>query len=439
MFAMENRWRVRSEAGGQGRSTVPFLLAAWMAFAFPGSGHAQLRYTARFALEKQTYLLGEPIFCKFTVENTGAQPFAFSYRLPGRVANPDLESEPRFTIRDQTGRKLADPAPRPCGGVAGSVVYGSVTLPPGQAHSERWLLNEWGRIGKPGRYEVRAERRLPLLSVHSATQQFSERPVAYALALNELRFEATPATEAQLQAAFEPFLKALSQPTSPEASEAALALVTLPRPFLLEKLVALATAPARERRWAREDALAGLARLGSPEALQAILRIARQGIATARGSEEDAPLRAHAVLLLAEKSDRSFIPPLLELLTTAPETLRDDILRALGFFNDPRANQALFEKLHSPRPDDRVNAILGLRNLGSKDAVPALLAMLKDPEARVRQVADFALQGLTGRKSGLSPDATKAESARVADQWHAWWQEHSATFVPVRQPPCRDW
>ena len=119
--------------------------------------------------------------------------------------------------------------------------------------------------------------------------------------------------------------------------------------------------------------------------------------------------------------------------------LRGDVLQTLGFFDDPRASEVLFDNLHAPREVDRVNAILGLRNRESKDVVPALLAMLNDPGSQVRQVANFSLQSLIGQKVALSARATRAESARVEAQWRAWWREKGASFVPVHQPPCRDW
>jgi HEAT repeat protein len=263
--------------------------------------------------------------------------------------------------------------------------------------------------------------------------------VAYALAINELSFAVTPATETELRATFQPYLKILEKPAVSNASEAALVLTTLPQPFLLEQLAALANAPAAERRWDRQQALEGLARLGTRAAWEEIRHIAR-GVRSsqAKGSADD-PLRAYAVQLLGEKGDPEFLPPLLAMLSTGPETLRGEVLRALGLFHDPRANQVLFQKLHSQVANDRVNAILGLRNLESKDAIPALIAMLSDPGAQVRQVAHFALQGLTGQKFKLSSGASRAESARIAEQWRAWWREHGASFVPARPAPCQDW
>ena len=58
-----------------------------------------------------------------------------------------------------------------------------------------------------------------------------------------------------------------------------------------------------------------------------------------------------------------------------------------------------------------MNAILGLKTLGGKEVIPALLAALDDPELQVRQVANFALEGLTGHKVS---DELPASAGRAA-------------------------
>jgi HEAT repeat protein len=438
--------RKRIAFRGARRFRQTLILAAMASVVCVPLARAQVSYVARFRLEKETFLRDEPVFCVFSIENTGTRTFALSYRAPSRTLNTELESEPRFTITDDNGRRVADPAPQPCGGAKGTAVYGSVTLPPGQTHTERWLLDQWARFSGPGRYHVRAERRLPLLAVNPQTQEFVEPPAAYALAINELSLEIVPSTTKQLEAAFQPYLQQLANPEAIDVAEAALVVTNLPQPFCLKRLIALATASAQERRWDRQQALAGLARLGTPAAWQAISKIA-QGEDPASPSAGDGPvsardnaLRSYAILLLAQQGDKAFVPALLGIASKTPDAeLRGDVLRALGSFDDPRANEVLFEKLRSSDPSDRVNAILGLKNLETKDAIPALLAMLKDPEARVRQVAHFALRSLTGQKIALPPDASRADSARAAEQWHAWWRDHGASFVPSPHPPCRDW
>lgn len=444
-FTLRNDSKNKQIPGRGLREVRFFLLAGLLLCLHPFSAAAQVSYVARFSMEKKSYLLGEPIFCTFSIQNTGLLPFAFSFRNPTRILNPELEGEPRFSVIDTAGHRLADPAPRSCGGAKGTAVYGSVTLPPGQIHSERWLINQWARFRRPGHYRVRADRRLPLLGLNAAKGEFTGPPVAYASATNEIAFEVTAATEEGLRAAYEPYQKALEKPGTAGFPEAVLAVTALPQPYLLARLVTLAGASSSERRWSREQALEGLARLGTPAAWDAILRIARgKGETRSVASKpveaaQDEAFRAYAILLLAEKGDPAVLSPILSILDSAPETLRGEIVRMLGFFRSPRANQVLFERLHSPVIIDRVNAILGLRNLEIKDAIPAIIAMLNDPEAQVRQVAHFALRSLTGQPFTLSSTATPSESKRAEEQWRAWWGKNGATFTIRRQPPCRDW
>jgi HEAT repeats len=393
---------------------------------------AAVSYVAQFKLEKQKFLLGEPIFCDFTLRNTSTQTLFFAYRFPARAANRDLPQEPNFLIKNAAGRPVMDPAPHPCGGAKGSVVYGSVTLPPGATQAERWLLNQWGRFTKPGKYTVLAKRRLGLSTVNPATSQVSTKPEAYAFARDHLTFEVAPSTPAERQAALAPYAKLLGNPDADGFAEAYLVATTLPRPAFLDRLSTLASAPAKEHRWDAARALEGMARLGTRAAWSAIFALVRD-------PKADEQMRAYAILLIGERADPAYLPAMIKMLATAPESLHDDIVRALGFFKSPRANQVLFDRLHSSRASDRVNAILGLRNLETKDAVPALLAMLDDPDDQVRQVANFALQSLTGQKFRLSGTPTTEETKRVAKQWHDWWLKHEATFVPVHAAACHDW
>src|SRR5258708_35910733 len=109
------------------------LVAATMSIS--GACWGQVNYVARFTLEKESVLLGEPIFCDFTLQNTGTRAFTFSYRFPDRVLNRELEQEPHFTIEEGTASPLLDPAPKPCGGANGTVVYCSASFPPLHTHN----------------------------------------------------------------------------------------------------------------------------------------------------------------------------------------------------------------------------------------------------------------------------------------------------------------
>jgi hypothetical protein len=404
----------------------------------------QASYQARFEMERSEYLLGEPIFCDFVIRNTGSQLFGFLYRSPSRVLAQDHEQEPHFLVRNSRGVNLPDSGPQPCGGARGTVVYGSVTLPAGQTHTERWLLNQWARFTSPGRFQVRAERRLTLRALNPQTGEFLEKPAAFALALDELSFEVKSSTAAQIETVFKPYLEKIRNPKDPDPAEAVSVVTTLPKAFFMEQLVAMANT-IKPDRWDRRDALNGLARLDTPTAWQAILKTARGAMPTTnsegKASTEgvDDAVRSYAVLLLAERADSAFLPTLVEMLSRSAEPLRGDILHALGFFHDPRAYRTLFDYLHAAQVTDRMNSILGLKNLGTREVIPPLIAMLNDPEPQVRQVANFALEGLTGHSLALPANPSRLEWERAENNWHAWWREHGGTFVPPRPAACHDW
>lgn len=406
--------------------------------------YAQVDYSVHFEMDKPSYLLGEPVFCRFVIRNTGSTIFAFRYRSPTRAQTSDYDQEPRFRVTDSHGVRLPDPGPRPCGGSQGTAVYGYVTLPPGQTHTESWLLNQWAQFASPGRYQVRAERRLALFPPDPQAGKFSEKAGAFSMAINELNLELVRGSSGAVEAAFQPYLAAVKGSKDPNPAEAVTVLTSLPQPFFLDQLVAIAKA-GKPDRWDRRNAVDGLARLNTPASWAAILKLVKEtdtnsssrGKGGAQGEEN--PVRSYALLLLAEKGDPAFIPAFVELLAKSDEPMRGEILRALGFFHDARAYQPLFDNLHSAQATDRMNAILGLKNLGTKEVIPALLAALNDPEVQVRQVANFALEGLTGYKVVVSPHPTREESERIAKQWHAWWLQHAGSFSPPRPAPCHDW
>jgi HEAT repeat protein len=145
------------------------------------------------------------------------------------------------------------------------------------------------------------------------------------------------------------------------------------------------------------------------------------------------------LLLLSEKGDPAFIPTILEMLGKSQEPMRGDLLRALGFFQDSRAYQPLFDNLHSTLATDRMNSVLGLKNLGGKEVIPALLVALDDPDSQVRQVANFALEGLTGHHVAMSATPSAEETRRIVNDWHAWWRKNAGSFSPQRPAACHDW
>ncbi len=423
------------------KPALQLSLLFFLAWMNPAPAFAQLDYSVHFELDKPAFQIGEPIFCRYVIRNTGSVAFSFRYRSPTRSLATDYTQEPQFQVKNTAGKRLPDPGPRPCGNPRGTAVYGSVTLPPGKDHTERWLLNQWARFSAPGTYHLRAERRLALLPIDPQTGNPVDKPAAFALAIDEFSIQVVPSTPAQVEASFRPYLDAIANPDDPDPAEAVTVLTSMPQPFFLDQLVTMLI-PGRPDRWDRREVVNGLARLDTSASWKAILKLFQEGDVWRDSGSKDGtedPLRSYALVVLAEKGNSAFIPVLLEMLAKSDEPMRGDILRALGFFHDARAFQPLYDNLHSTRMTDRMDAILGLKNLGTKEVVPALLAELNDPEAPVEQVANFALEGLSGHRETLSTNPTREESNRAADDWRAWWRQNAATFSPPKPAACHDW
>jgi hypothetical protein len=420
------------------------LTLACLVPGFAASALAQASYSVRFEIEKPQYYLGEPVFCRFVIKNTGGKVFAFRYRTPTRIISTDNDQEPRFKVVDARGVRPPDPGRKPCGSAQGTAVYGSVTLPPGQEHSERWLLNQWAKFSAPGLYRVRAERRLALWDPGPQVGEISNQAVAFALAIDNLTIMVLPSTRAQVEAAFQPYLRSVKNPKDPNLAEAVVVLTSMPQSFFLPQLAAMAN-PGHPDVWDRRDVLDGLARLNTSASWQEILTRFREPDVQAPVARDDSaasaeyPLQSYALLLLAEKSNPEFLSTLLQVLAKSSDPLRGDILRALGFFHDPRASQALFDHLHSADTTDRMNAILGLKTLGGKEVIPALMAALADPELQVRQVANFSLEGLTGHKVSDDLSVSPQDVERLENGWHDWWIASAGSYSPPRPAPCHDW
>ncbi len=408
---------------------LPVLL-----FGLLPAGEAQsVLYTARFYLERDRYLAGEPIFSVFEIKNDGPGIFQFAYRVPSRAAGEGLEKEPTFRIRTAEGELLPDVFDRRCPGAQGSVVYGIVRLSPGQAHRERWLLNEWADLTVPGRYRVGAERRLPLHGYDRAKAEFTEKPVAFARALSRLELEVveSQSTPEGLREAMQPYRSALKEDDGVRREEAVLAVSKLPQPFLLDDLAELTRETGPTSRQVRLRGLEGLARLGTREAWRAVSRVAYEA--------GDPATQSRAIRLLAEHGGPRHLQWLLDLVPDSNARVRAVVIQGLGAFQEPRAFQALFKYLHAEEAENRVGALLGLRDMRRKESIPSMIAMLHDPDARVRQVANFALTELTGRKVTYPAPTTADAARRAADEWKVWWQENHRSFSPPPSPDCRSY
>jgi hypothetical protein len=109
--------------------------------------------------------------------------------------------------------------------------------------------------------------------------------------------------------------------------------------------------------------------------------------------------------------------PIGELVTRAQDSsydvkVRSVALNELGATPSPEAAAHLASLVATGATDDRASAAILLRNQDMAIAVPALIAALGDPEARVRAIAR---DSLVARSRGRDFGEDRAA-------WQAWWQ-----------------
>jgi len=132
-------------------------------------------------------------------------------------------------------------------------------------------------------------------------------------------------------------------------------------------------------------------------------------------SQEPVPLvRATAAVGLRVLGDKRAIPALVTACGDPEPIVRADAVRTLGDLGGP-AEVAGLASLGRRDPDSnvRLEAIYAIHKIGGEDAIPIFIAALSDSDESVAFAAHSALLSQTGQQ--FSPDK---------NQWVKWWEEH---------------
>jgi hypothetical protein len=133
--------------------------------------------------------------------------------------------------------------------------------------------------------------------------------------------------------------------------------------------------------------------------------------------EPVALVRATAAVGLRVLGDKRAIPALVNAAQGDAEPIvRADAVRTLGDLGGPAEIMTLTPiARRDPDPNVRLEAIYAIRKISGEETVPIFIAALGDPDESVTFAAHTALLSMTGQQ--LSPDKT---------QWQKWWQEQQA-------------
>src|SRR6266404_1170674 len=105
----------------------------------------------RFYPEKQTYLVGEPVFIDFEITNTGDQPSWINQRMGAPCIEPDAIE---VLGAEHHGFGLDTGFFGCFGGIAGSCLDGTIELKPGAKHTAQIFLNAHFLLDHAATYQV---------------------------------------------------------------------------------------------------------------------------------------------------------------------------------------------------------------------------------------------------------------------------------------------
>lgn len=240
----------------------------------------QPEVAAEILPEEVVLSMGEPVFAELRVRNESIGPVRIDF---GR----NFLGNVHLVVNGVT----APPPGMPPGG--GISFPGEATLKPGEVYARRLLLNEWHDFSEPGKYEIRL--------------MLESQPIRLEASMT---LEIGPRDPARLAEVCEELATMAKSYHAEQARQAGKALSYAGDKACLPAMVRV----LKESFTGKEGAIAGLARLGTPAAIQAIvdawdsLRWDQRAGAFQelwkRGKQDD----LRAALAKAGKSDKVEIP-----------------------------------------------------------------------------------------------------------------------------------
>jgi hypothetical protein len=372
------------------------LLAGFLFFLLAGRAFAQLE--GRLYLDKDHYVVGEPIYLNFELTNKGREPLQFasgnSYSFCGG-----------YQIEVSNG---PPPSNSSClSGFAGSCIGGKRVIAPGEVHKDKVLVNYEHDLSKLGTYSINASR---TLSYGPPTETWPD-------AANEERFKVEAQFQIQVEIGndetlvpiFQPFVAALSSKEEERQREAARIIGSLAPSFLEDTILSMVNSPTT-----RPFALRGLRHLNTARSRGTLAGIV-QGTS---GYSYD---KQQAIKYLSEMGDQKYFPLLLdEAKKWEPNQARDYVLAAAELGGED-AMPYVVSLLGSSDPFSRGNAIMALPQTDSRYAMPLLIELLRNHDTDQGKLASTGLIQVThhspfenGRLYSDSP------SSEYSDWAHCW-------------------
>jgi HEAT repeat protein len=104
-------------------------------------------------------------------------------------------------------------------------------------------------------------------------------------------------------------------------------------------------------------------------------------------------------------------------------------VQSLGGTHDPLVVPHIVPMLEDTDIFVRMASCRHLGDLGSVEAIPALIDTLEDEEASVREAAIVALRTLSGQAIPFDPGARDGERAKRVKAWRDWWEDAAKDLI----------
>jgi HEAT repeat protein len=128
-------------------------------------------------------------------------------------------------------------------------------------------------------------------------------------------------------------------------------------------------------------------------------------------------------------------PALLQALSDKVGLRRSTAAKVLCKANAPACRPAVRTLLHDDDREVRLQVALTLGQLGDKEAIPVLIALLAElPLEQAWEAEDFLLN-VAGQRAPRLALTDEASRTPTRDAWARWWREYGADF-PLTPPPA---
>jgi len=388
---------------------------------------AQVEVSVR--TEKPSYLAGEPVFILVDVKNLYDEPIAYG----GGNLKPPLT----FVVANGARRptKTLSGCGSPVGGGAFGIVDHPPLLKPGAQTTLRYLLR--GYRLTPGTYELRVSGHADVRWKHYPDLPNGGRapepkhkdgdPVEGAVVDRTLPLVIVDSSQAELQAAYKPYVAVAIQMYSRQGSEAAQAIFEMAPPFLEAEIVKIVRY-AGNRYGLGGSAAAALAEIDTPSS--------RRELIAWFDRSTDLPARreiADAIAKSRHPDNLAFLASLLPGRSTElDDWIRNIAALGIGGIGGPAAVTALAQAPASPNPLVNRSIVLALGNTHDRSAVPVLIDRARGPNGYVLNEVCDALTQLTH----YTWCDGSADVVAMQARWRRWWAANGATLTIYDNEDC---